>query len=95
MRAGLVRCRQCGSALNILRANQKGNKWICTCSRYNNFGIAHYTWHCIKYDTPCDIVLEQIRACARKDFADEQEVAAQLRENCQADEQATLKNVSC
>ena len=33
-------------------------------------------------------MLEQIRSCAEKALADEQEAAAQLRENCQADEQA-------
>ncbi|MBC3635596.1 hypothetical protein, partial [Klebsiella michiganensis] len=46
------------------------------------------TQHRIKYDTLYGIVLEQIRSCAEKALADEQEAAAQLRENCQADEQA-------
>ncbi len=50
--------------------------------------MAHCTQHRIKYDTLYNVVLEQIRACARKALADEQEAAAQLRENCQADEQA-------
>ena len=86
--AGLVKCGQCGSTLNIRRANQKGNERIYTCSRYNKYGVAHCTQHRIKYDTLYNIVLEQIRACARKALADEQEAAAQLRENCQADEQA-------
>ena len=86
--AGLVKCGQCGSTMNIRRANQKGNERIYTCSRYNKYGKAHCTQHRIKYDTLYGIVLEQIRACAEKALADEQEAAAQLRENCQADEQA-------
>ena len=86
--AGLVKCGQCGSTMNIRRANQKGNDRIYTCSRYNKYGKAHCTQHRIKYDTLYDIVLEQIRSCAEKALADEQEAAAQLRENCQADEQA-------
>ena len=86
--AGLVKCGQCGSTLNIRRANQKGNERIYTCSRYNKYGVAHCSQHRIRYDTLYNIVLEQIRAYARKALADEQEAAAQLRENCQADEQA-------
>ena len=86
--AGLVKCGQCGNSMNIRRANQKGNDRIYTCSRYNKYGKAHCTQHRIRYDTLYSIVLEQIRSCAEKALADEQEAAAQLRENCQADEQA-------
>lgn len=86
--AGLVKCGQCGSTMNIRRANQKGKDRIYTCSRYNKYGKAHCTQHRIKYDTLYGIVLEQIRSCAEKALADEQEAADQLRENCQADEQA-------
>ena len=49
--AGLVKCGQCGSTLNIRWANQKGNERIYTCSRYNKYGVAHCTQHRIKYDT--------------------------------------------
>ena len=86
--AGLVKCGQCGSTMTVRRANQKGNDRIYTCSRYNKYGKAHCTQHRIKYDTLYGIVLEQIRSCAEKALADEQEAAEQLRENCQADEQA-------
>ena len=86
--AGLLKCGQCGSTMNIRRANQKGNDRIYTCSRYNKYGKAHCTQHRIKYDTLYGIVLEQIRSCAEKALADEQEAADQLRENCQAAEQA-------
>ncbi len=41
--AGLVKCGQCGSTLNIRWANQKGNERIYTCSRYNKYGGAHCT----------------------------------------------------
>ena len=86
--AGLVKCGQCGSTMNIRRANQKGEVRLYTCSRYNKYGKAHCTQHRIKYETLYEIVLEQIRSCAHKALADEQEAAAQLRENCQADELA-------
>ncbi len=86
--AGLVKCGQCGSTMTVRRANQKGEVRIYTCSRYNKYGKAHCTQHRIKYETLYEIVLEQIRSCAQKALADEQEAAAQLRENCQADEQA-------
>lgn len=86
--AGLVKCRQCGSAMDIRRSNQKGDPQIYTCSRYNKYGKAHCTQHRIRYDTLYGIVLEQIRSCAQRALADEQEAANQLWENCQADEQA-------
>ena len=40
-----------------------------------NYGMAHCTQYRIKYDTLHNIVLEQIRACARKALAGEQEAA--------------------
>lgn len=86
--AGLVKCGQCGSTMNIRRANQKGEVRLYTCSRYNKYGKAHCTQHRIRYETLYEIVLEQIRSCAQKALADEQEAAAQLQENCQADELA-------
>ena len=86
--AGLVKCGQCGNSMNIRRANQKGNDRIYTCSRYNRYGVAHCTQHRIKYDTLYGIVLEQIRACARKALSDEQEVAAALNGEFAAEERA-------
>ena len=91
--AGLVKCGQCGSTMNIRRANQKGNDRIYTCSRYNKYGVAHCTQHRIKYDTLYDIVLEQIRACARRALSDEQEIAAALNEDSQDEERAEREAV--
>lgn len=78
--AGIVKCGQCGSSMNIRRANQKGNDRIYTCSRYNKFGVAHCSQHRIKYDTLYDIVLEQIRACAKKALSNESDVLDELCE---------------
>ena len=80
--------RVAGSLVMDGEVSAHSSRHIYTCSRYNKYGVAHCTQHRIKYDTLYNIVLEQIRACARKALADEQEAAAQLRENCQADEQA-------
>ena len=74
--------------MNIRRANQKGNDRIYTCSRYNKYGVAHCSQHRIKYDTLYDIVLEQIRACAKKALSDEQEVAAALNDGFTDEERA-------
>ena len=46
--AGLVKCGQCGSTMNIRRANQKGNDRIYTCSKYNKYGVKHCSQHRIK-----------------------------------------------
>ena len=91
--AGLVKCGQCGSTMNIRRANAKGNERIYTCSRYNKYGAAHCSQHRIKYDTLYDIVLEQIRTCARKALADEREVAEELGEDFAAEERAEREAV--
>ena len=91
--AGLVKCGQCGSTMNIRRANAKGNERIYTCFRYNKYGAAHCSQHRIKYDTLYDIVLEQIRTCARKALADEREVAEELGEDFAAEERAEREAV--
>ena len=79
--AGILKCGQCGSALNIRRANQKGNAKIYTCSKYNKYGVKHCSQHRISYDTLNKIVLEEIRACARRALAgDAQGAADELRD---------------
>lgn len=84
--AGLVKCGQCGSSLNIRRANQKGNDRIYTCSRYNRYGVKHCSQHRIKYDVLYNIVLEQIRGYARAALADEEAVAEELRRNTESED---------
>lgn len=86
--AGIVKCGQCGSSMNIRRANQKGNERIYTCSRYNKYGVAHCTQHRMKYDVLYGIVLEQIHSYAQQALSDKQGAADELRESCKADELA-------
>ena len=86
--AGLVKCGQCGSTMNIRRANQKGNERIYTCSRYNKYGVAHCSQHRIRFETLYGIVLEQIRACAQRALSDEQAVTDELSKDFAAEERA-------
>ena len=90
--AGLVKCGQCSSTLNIRRANQKGNERIYTCAKYNKYGVKHCSQHRIKYDVLYSIVLEQIRSYAAKALEDEADVVAQLtsRSQGQFDSERTL-----
>lgn len=83
--AGLVKCGQCGSSMNIRRANQKGKDKIYTCSRYNKFGVKHCSQHRIKYDVLYDIVLNEIRKCAKAALADEEAVERELRMSSETD----------
>ncbi|MDL2218355.1 recombinase family protein [Christensenellaceae bacterium OttesenSCG-928-M15] len=83
--AGLVKCGQCGSTMNIRRANQKGNERIYTCSKYNKYGVKHCSQHRIKYDVLYGIVLEQIRSYAVRALEDEAEVICQLESQSQGD----------
>lgn len=78
---GLVKCGQCGSAMNLRRGNQKDRPRSYTCSKYNRYGVAHCSQHKILYDTLYNIVLTEIRACARRALSDAQEAADELREN--------------
>lgn len=84
--AGLVKCGQCGSSMNIRRANQKGNDKIYTCSRYNKYGVKHCSQHRIKYDVLYNIVLEQIRSYASAALADEEVIAEELRRNTESED---------
>ena len=76
MFAGLVKCGQCGSTMNIRRANQKSSARIFTCSTYNRFGVKHCSQHRITYDALYKIVLDKIREYAGAALEDEAKVAA-------------------
>ncbi len=76
--AGLLKCGQCGSTMNVRRANQKGNERIYTCSKYNKYGVKHCSQHRMKYNVLYSIVLEQIRSYAAKALENEDEVISQL-----------------
>lgn len=85
--AGLLKCGQCGSAMNVRITNSKAREKIFTCSKYNKYGVAHCSQHRIKYDVLYGIVLEQIRHYARLALTNEQEVAKELMSSCSAEEQ--------
>lgn len=61
MFAGLVKCFDCGSALNVSR-NAKTEKYTSfSCWVYKNYGKERCTSHAIGYKTLYNIVLENIR----------------------------------
>ena len=84
--AGIVKCGQCGSTMNIRRANTTTNEKIYTCSRYNKYDVAHCSQHRMKYDTLYGIILEQIRSYARHALENEDEIAVQLMRESEQDE---------
>lgn len=81
--AGLLKCGQCSSTMNIRRAIQKGNERIYTCAKYNKYGVKHCSQHRIKYDVLYGILLEQIRKYATQALEDEAEVLRQLNSQSQ------------
>lgn len=83
--AGLLKCGQCGSTMRVRFTNQKERIRIYTCSKYNRYGVKHCTQHRIDYDVLYDIVLREIRSCARHALADEQGAIEELRESSQSD----------
>jgi len=83
--AGLVKCGQCGSTMNIRSANQKGSERIYTCSKYNKYGVKHCSQHRMKYDVLYSIILEQIRSYAAKALDNEAEVISQLSAQSRGD----------
>lgn len=83
--AGLVKCGQCGSTMNIRRANQKGSARIFTCSKYNRYGVKHCSQHRISYEVLEKIVLDKIREYAAMALEDKAAVAEAVRRSCEAD----------
>ena len=83
--AGLLKCGQCGSTMRVRFTNQKERIRIYTCSKYNRYGVKHCTQHRVDYDVLYDIVLREIRSCARHALADEQGAIEELRESSQTD----------
>jgi hypothetical protein len=83
--AGLVKCGQCGTPMNIRRANQKGSERIYTCAKYNKYGVKHCSQHRMKYEMLYSVVLEQIRSYAAKALENEAEVISQLATQSRGD----------
>lgn len=83
--AGLLKCGQCGSTMRVRLTNQKERIRIYSCSKYARYGVKHCTQHRIDYDVLYDIVLREIRSCARHALADERGAIEELRESSQTD----------
>ena len=83
--AGLLKCGQCGSTMRVRLTNQKERIRIYSCSKYARYGVKHCTQHRIDYDVLYDIVLREIRSCARHALADEHGAIEELRESSQTD----------
>lgn len=61
MFAGLVKCSDCGSALNVSRNAKTGKYTSFSCWVYKNYGKERCASHAIGYKTLYNIVLENIR----------------------------------
>lgn len=61
MFAGLVKCSDCGSALNVSRNAKTGKYTSFSCWVYKNYGKERCSSHSIGYKTLYNIVLENIR----------------------------------
>lgn len=60
MFAGLVKCSDCGSALNVSRNAKTGKYTSFSCWVYKNYGKERCTSHAIGYKTLYNIVLETL-----------------------------------
>lgn len=80
MFAGLVKCADCGSALNVSYNSKKQKFTGFSCWVYKNYGKERCTSHSIGYQTLYNIVLEDIRRQAEC-VADSREKYIELLEN--------------
>lgn len=80
MFAGLVKCADCGSALNVSYNSKKQKFTGFSCWVYKNYGKERCTSHAIGYQTLYNIVLEDIRRQAEC-VADSKEQYIELLEN--------------
>ena len=79
--AGLVKCPDCGKALNLGRNNSKKKEKILTCNTYRRYGKNLCTQHRIYFDTLYEIVLADIRKNADFALKDEKEVLKALEKS--------------
>ena len=61
MFAGLVKCSDCGSSLNVSYNKQRGKYTSLSCWVYKNYGKERCTSHSIGWQTLCTLVLTDIR----------------------------------
>lgn len=80
MFAGLVKCSDCGSSLNVSYNSKKQKFTGFSCWVYKNYGKERCTSHAIGYQTLYNIVLEDIRRQAEC-VADSKEKYVELLEN--------------
>ncbi len=85
--AGLIKCGECGKALNIRMTNDKHPRQIYSCKTYNAYGKHHCSQHRIEYDTLYSLVLNKIRECAAAALMDGEAVAGRLTDTCEAEQQ--------
>ncbi|EHL18234.1 hypothetical protein HMPREF9628_02119 [Peptoanaerobacter stomatis] len=79
--SGLVKCPDCGKALNLGRNNSKKKEKILTCNTYRRYGKNLCTQHRIYFDTLYEIVLADIRKNADFALKDEKEVLKALEKS--------------
>ena len=95
--AGLVKCGQCGSSMNVRKAHQKNPMYIFSCAKYTKYGVKHCTQHRMRYKTLESLILEQIRSYATKALEDEAEVirllAAQSQDSQNSERSAIEKSI--
>ena len=76
--AGLVKCPDCGKALNLGRNKSKNKEKLLTCNTYRRYGKALCTQHRIYFDTLYQIVLKDIQKNAEIALKDEQAIIRAL-----------------
>ena len=79
--AGLVKCPDCGKALNLGRNKSKKKEKILTCNTYRRYGKNLCSQHRIYFDTLYEIVLADIRKNADFALNDEKAVVKALEKS--------------
>lgn len=92
---GLVKCPDCGKALNIARNKSKNKEIILQCNSYRRYGKNLCTQHKIYYETLYEIVFEDIKKNIDYVLNDEKSLIAALeksKDNEMEEEQAFIIN---
>ena len=82
--AGLVKCADCSSSLNLSYDGKRGRYTGCSCWVYKNYGKSRCTSHTIGRKTLNTLVLEDIRRNARWTAVAERDYAQMLLDAKQA-----------
>ena len=87
--AGLVKCADCGSSLNLSYDKRKGRYTSFSCWVYKNYGKERCTSHSIGWKTLNQLVLEDIRRNAleaRRQVGDYMDMLLAIKEDRQKEE---------